>query len=897
MSLDPVMPQPLERLRDLAQLGNELSLVYLLVDALNSECARRAAAGKLPEDSHNLLNYVWDHLPDNIGDLARRSELGGLFQECGIVPSLDPSVQDRVRKVLLDSGRPAFTSERGEPTVRRHGVLPPIPTPEKLTKTIFLLPGFDGHEGFVSHDDSGREAPVSRRRNTPVMLLDEFFDPLGAVRGYLVNSYGLKETVIGHYIQQWLVHQFRIPSHPDFRFALASVCDRLHTLFYGVARPSRLEFRSRRGATVGASFFIYEIARCLLDPNPASQLPKTRSDALPVAVGIYMFLRLRRLLRFRYHLLAADILKEARVEPVTLVPTALQAEEPASKPQRSSAAQLVQTAHRRQCVDLLRPLEYSFLKTAIFGVQSSIDGLNFIFRGGILQREGVGRTIMVNGSPGVGKTLFALQFLTDLAAKGWLSIYFSVEEDYDSILSRLVTFDFVRHADFDILTADKIPDDEATLGGSARKGLLLLYQMAPGKRVSIPEVLGQLAKRSGFRNRAVAIDSINALNFRRRSQAEGHEVRSAVQELVEAIDDRGFIGLILSEQDDVRLSVAPYLVDTVISLQVGAGGEGRTLEIRKCRSQNFQKGPHSLHFSERKGIIIHPSLEAFRSTLRTRVRATLSERRKVNLPPEMGKLLDLPYVREKASVMITGEPGSGKTLLGLQLLTEPSRPTGEDERRAIYPSNVLVVTFRTPELQFLQILRQHNAILARWRRIRAKMVRWYSPGSSITGAQILAETRRFITRARRFGLPLERILFDGAEVSELMLPALKREPLFWPTMFELVNTEAITSIFVVGDQTEIHPSVSVLGAEVDYAFRLSRQRDMGTAAADGQNVGRAPSLTEEVGHGIGERTGNRVASVPLQRGYVELVRVPHLAPLKIGEKVPFSFDQNTRLVL
>lgn len=882
--------------RDTQSLCDQLSLVYLTIDALNAECARRAAAGKLPQASHNLLTVFWPRIPSTTEQLARCSDTGRLFLECGVCPPMDPRVLDRVLAVLLD---PSHAQAR---RLDRNAKLPPLPGREVLKKSIFASEhpwgagfiSFDHHRGAVDHASL-------RARYASVAMMDEFLDPMAVVRNYLRATHGFKETVVGHYLQQWIVRTFRIPSHMDFRLALASVCDRLHGLFYGVHRPTRQDLRSQRGATVSTNLLVREMAECLTDPHTSSALPSTAEDALPTAVGLYLVMRLRRLLRYRYHFLEDGLGAEVRLARVAApAPGVGNGAETVVAPVEWSESRdlLARASHQRQCVDMLRPLEYSFLLAAVVGIHSSMDGLNFIFRGGILPREGTGRSLVLSGTAGAGKTLFALQFLCDLAAKGGLSVYFSFEEDYDSIVNRLVTFDFLQTADYEIVEVQGPDHDwQWNVPEGGGKGVLLLYRYERDQTFSIPEVLRRLGgwARDRFPLQAAAIDSVNALHFDPADARHAEEhFREAMNELVEAIDTSNFFGLLLSEKDDRRLGVIPYLVDTVIELETGTGSESRTLEIKKCRSQNFQRGPHPLHFSERKGIIIHPSLGAVRSALRSRIRATLSEKRGIPLPPRIGEALGLPHVREKGSVLISGASGSGKTLLALQLLSEASRPYVEprmvDEpngrggepphrgelstrperpARTTWPSGVLVVTFRTSEVHFSQMLRQHNALYTRWERIRSHELRWYSPGSSISGARILNEIRKFIARGRRVGMPVERILFDEVDLAEQLLPSLRRDPLFWPTVLELVNTEALTSMFVVGDGRQLPPSVAILEAEVDYTFHLARSEE--------------PVQVELP-------DSDHPAEPARARHLIEVRRVPHLAPFNTGKPVAFSLD-------
>ena len=69
-------------------------------------------------------------------------------------------------------------------------------------------------------------------------------------------------------------------------------------------------------------------------------------------------------------------------------------------------------------------------------VLSGIKGLDEILEGGFPK----GRTILVVGSPGSGKTIFALQFLRAGAAAGERSIYITFDEKPEQVKENVSEF-------------------------------------------------------------------------------------------------------------------------------------------------------------------------------------------------------------------------------------------------------------------------------------------------------------------------------------------------------------------------------------------------------------------------------------------------------------------------
>src|SRR5262249_7796437 len=82
--------------------------------------------------------------------------------------------------------------------------------------------------------------------------------------------------------------------------------------------------------------------------------------------------------------------------------------------------------------------------------------------------------------------------------------------------------------------------------------------------------------------------------------------------------------------------------------------------------------------------------------------------------------------------------------------------------------------------------------------------------------QFLMELREQIAEAQLDGLPLERVAFNEVDQALEVLPSLEREPLFWSSVIELLNTQGITSFFFL-DTTEEDALVRAFRASVDYS--------------------------------------------------------------------------------
>lgn len=862
----------------------ELSLVYLAVDHLNVKFAQWLAKRR-PPLTQNVLTNAFTEFCKDLREWSPASEVRSLFGACGVVPSVD----DEVLKDLLECiayPAKAMVEHRSDSeqlfwTLEGKPRLPPSPAEETLFKDLHVR-RLNGVYSFTTIDYEANLTPWGAaeqiERERKVHLIDEFLDPLVAIRMYLMRVHKVREAEVGHHIQQWIVAEFGLDPHQEFRFTLAKVCDRVNELFYGQTRPKR-EHLSTHGATVGTALLVGEIARLLTVSNPQSRLPQNREAAMPLAVGIYLFLRLRRLVRFRYQFFE---------------------DEPAARGGRGTTER---AANNRQCVSMLRPLEYTFLQTAIFGMQTAVQGLNFILRGGLLPRADTGRSFVITGPAGCGKTLLALQLLCDVASKGGLAVYYSFEEDYGSIAERLVTFD-LRREGFRILLGSS--EHLETLlrekeEGIDPKGTLLFYQMNADESLHLNEAITTIAaSTSHYSLRALAIDSLNALSYASYETAD--MFRKMLHGVVRTVEQGCFLGFLLSEADDPRLNVLPYISDTLIELSPASRGRMRRMEIRKCRTQDYHRGPHPYHLSERRGVTVYPSLGSIRESLRNRVTSTLSVNRSIALPSRLGAKLGLDSIQEKSATMVFGSPEGGALPFALQLITEPSTTARARASRSgpvEKVNSVLVITFNTSEVKFAQMLRRHAELSNRWEAIAHEgevQIRWYSPGGSLTGDQIVAELRQYFLRSRRFGLPIERVLFLEVELAEQLLPSLASEPLFWPTVLQMLATEAVTSVFVMNHSEEVYlRSQSESG--FDYSFHFSHEVPDGIESP--KEVGEANESGPEDGAALDpalpRTNAGRAKPSPAEysvSGMMEIRRAPHLGRDLVGRWAELKLARN-----
>lgn len=281
---------------------------------------------------------------------------------------------------------------------------------------------------------------------------------------------------------------------------------------------------------------------------------------------------------------------------------------------------------------------------------TGIEGLDLILGGGVLR----GHAVLVEGAPGTGKTTFGLQF-----------IYQGILQHGEAGL--VVTFEE---------SPEQIYHDAANFGWN-------LPALEAENRLRVvctsPEVLrDQLRQADGL------LDGwIRDLNVRRMfidglSQFEALAGRSDMEQraltvgLLNAVKQRGltlFLTREAAEGEAEGSSFAAFVADAVIRVtnvpERWGGRRARYVEVLKTRGQAHVSGRHAFHFGE-QGIVVFPILP-------------LPEEESIpsdELVPTGVAGLDALLgggMPRPSTLLVSGETGTGKTILGLQFLQEGAR--------------------------------------------------------------------------------------------------------------------------------------------------------------------------------------------------------------------------------
>jgi circadian clock protein KaiC len=275
---------------------------------------------------------------------------------------------------------------------------------------------------------------------------------------------------------------------------------------------------------------------------------------------------------------------------------------------------------------------------------TGVSGLDTLLRGDLVP----GRSLLLSGASGTGKTTLALQFLVQGAKLGEKGLLISYEEPPEQLARSAANFNW------------QLRDLEL-------KGLLKIIFVSQAQ-IQIEEQLEQMigAVQTWQPDRLV-IDSLSSFLSKVKDTAKRRET---VAHLATLIAKAGAIGMITSHPLPTDFGIEETVVDGTIILssepvtaKLGSSNSYRCryLEVYKMRDMNHVTGKHRLEITSEGIEVFCPSLE------QKQIQAFASEQPLIfNAFKDMIQG-EIPY---SSSWLVEGETGVGKSTLAYQFAIE-----------------------------------------------------------------------------------------------------------------------------------------------------------------------------------------------------------------------------------
>ncbi|WP_264782994.1 ATPase domain-containing protein [Haladaptatus sp. T7] len=298
-------------------------------------------------------------------------------------------------------------------------------------------------------------------------------------------------------------------------------------------------------------------------------------------------------------------------------------------------------------------------------ISTGVPGLDEIVHGGLIP----GRSYLVRGDPGTGKTILGINYLTASLDAGETVLFVNLEESESDIRQNAATLGIDLD---DVHFLDLSPDSDVFVDDQS-------YDIFSPSEVEQEPLTRAITERvETIQPDRVFIDPLTKL---RHLTSDEYQFRKQVIAFMRYLKEQGATVLVTSENtanspdDDLQ-----YMTDGTIELK--RSERGRTISVPKFRGSSIREGRHSMRI-EAGGLAVYPELTTSKSD---------GEYVAEPIPSgvsEIDELLHGGIERGTVSV-ISGPTGVGKTTAGTQFMKEAAN---RGERSIIYMFEESTETF------------------------------------------------------------------------------------------------------------------------------------------------------------------------------------------------------------
>ncbi len=227
-------------------------------------------------------------------------------------------------------------------------------------------------------------------------------------------------------------------------------------------------------------------------------------------------------------------------------------------------------------------------------IKTGIKGFDELIKGGFPK----GSTILLSGTPGTGKTIFALEYLYNGATKfNENGLYVTFEEKKDNLKAQAKQFGW-------------------NLDQLEKSGKLRVLHI-PTSSISKNTVKDVIERANQFKAKRLVIDSLSTLSintpttYTNVNEMNEYTIKRFIYTFIDELKQLKSITSLLISQvtDEKRLSrdtISEFICDGIVYIiYESMGGEfSRSLIVRKMRQVKNDEDVHPLEISK-KGLVVH----------------------------------------------------------------------------------------------------------------------------------------------------------------------------------------------------------------------------------------------------------------------------------------------------
>lgn len=296
-------------------------------------------------------------------------------------------------------------------------------------------------------------------------------------------------------------------------------------------------------------------------------------------------------------------------------------------------------------------------------IPTGIPGLDEVLNGGLI----AGRTYLLVGATGTGKTILSLQWLLDGRCRGESGLYITLAEPASELEQNVAGFGWNLEG-LQVLDLSPAVSREEERGGE-------YHVFAPAEVEQIPTWQAIYKGIETHQPQRVVIDSVTQLRY---LSTDEFQFRKHILGLVNFLNRHGCTALLIFEPIEMEREASVALaVDGVIRLRSEISPNRvigvRSVAVEKLRGSDYMSGLHPLRITA-QGIVVFPhcveqtdGAQPGREMLSSGI-------------PQLDDLL-CGGIESGTATIITGPTGVGKSTLGMQFL---SHLAGRGKRAVLY---------------------------------------------------------------------------------------------------------------------------------------------------------------------------------------------------------------------
>ncbi len=238
-----------------------------------------------------------------------------------------------------------------------------------------------------------------------------------------------------------------------------------------------------------------------------------------------------------------------------------------------------------------------------FKIRTGIPGFDLIVDGGLKE----GKTIVLSGESGSGKSTFGMQFLhngaLDFEEPGiFVTLTQSPQElvsdfrEYGWNIEKLIDEEKIMIID---ARPFKMNDEGSDSGG-------LLYDTEPFPFTHLTQLIIQGIKK--IHAKRLVVDSLSVLSMQYANQ---FNTRQGIQKMIHALDERKCTSIFISETLDSRTPPEWYVASGIVILNhvQKTNTMERSIQVIKMRGTKHSEQTYPIRFNENGYQVLHPRLQ------------------------------------------------------------------------------------------------------------------------------------------------------------------------------------------------------------------------------------------------------------------------------------------------